>query len=73
MYQPACAQAQPAPHPPPAGAGPDVGAPERPTAANTDRTRVVSAWPSGQAIGAPASAMVLRASKRASQVRHMYS
>ena len=73
MCQPAWAQAHPAPHPPPVGPGPWVGPPARPTEANTESSRAVSGWPAGQSIGAVASAMLLLASNRASQVRHVYS
>jgi hypothetical protein len=47
--------------------------PARPTEANTDSSRVVSLWPSGQSIGADASSIDRRASKRESQVRQTYS
>ncbi|GEM_PF-4768269 len=41
--------------------------------AKIESSRVVSEWPSGQLIGARASDIGLRASKRVSQTRHRYS
>lgn len=65
--------AQRHPGPQPTAPGADVDAVELPTVAKTESSRVVSACPSGQPIGALASDMARRASNRVSQTRQRYS
>lgn len=68
------AHAQPGPQPPAGAANVDTAWRGLAlTEANTDKSRVVSAWPAGHSMGEAASDIGRRASKRVSQTRQRYS